>query len=432
VGSAVSRRSRWIAALLLVPAALALIHYVQVWAATPTPLARTSDFAGTYVAATLWRTGHGVDMYNEAAEQQVMAATGAPANHLYIPFENPPAAALLAVPLTPLNAADAYRVWSIAQLLLLIAAVWIAARAAPWPARTPRLMKFAISGFALAGFGTGLLFVEGQWDGISALGIAAGYAYWRRGDGGRAGLVVAVTAAIAKPHLALGVAAFMLGRRDWRALAGAVAGVIAVFAACLLAVGTSGVAAFIAALLKPANSPIAQMQGASGLFGSLIGVTTSAYTLAIFAGFLAALVAAWLGAISRTRADLLEPALGGAVVLSLFASPHLLGHDLTLLAPPLVFVFAWFYRADVATPALVNSSRPGRGTLATLVGWVALSLATMLDLGYNTVGPPGRLTPWVLLLLAAGCVFVATSAPRRRAPSPVMHVAHHAAGVYRP
>ena len=415
-----SRRSRLIAALVLMPVAVGLLHYVQVWAATPPALARTSDFAGTYVAATLWHTGHGADLYNEAVERQVMARTGAPVDHLYIPFVNPPAAAVVAAPLAFLDAATAYRVWSLMQLALLGTAVWVASRAAPWPARIDPIVRIAVAGAAVAGFGTGLLFVEGQWDGISVLGLALAYASWRGGHAAQAGFAVGLTSALAKPHLAIGIAAFMLGRRDWRALAGTLAGGLVVVFLSLLAVGFSGAGAFVAALAKPSNSPLAEMQGASGLFGSLLGAGGATYLLALLAGLGAALVAGWLGSTTRGRSDLFEPALAGAVALSVFGAPHLLGHDLTLLAPALVFGLAW--QAGHAAHGW-----PDRAAIAVLFAWLLLSLATIADLGNRAVGPPGRMTPWVLVVLAVMCV-LSVAAQLRRDPAagraPVLSAAH--------
>ena len=85
-------------------AATALAHYAQVWAAIPPAQARTSDFAGTYVASTLWRSGQAASLYDVRVEEAVMARTGAPPDHLYIPFENPPFAAVLAAPVSLLDA----------------------------------------------------------------------------------------------------------------------------------------------------------------------------------------------------------------------------------------------------------------------------------------------------------------------------------------
>src|SRR5205807_10188500 len=95
-----------------------------------------------------------------------------------------------------------------------------------------------------------------------------------------------------------------------------------VMVAGLVTTGPGALAAFVKAVLEPANSPAAQMQGASGLLGSLLGSGAGPFGLNIIAGLGAALASGWLGAVSRRRRDLLEPAFAGAVVLSLVASPH--------------------------------------------------------------------------------------------------------------
>ena len=104
------------------------------------------------------------------------------------------------------------------------------------------------------------------------------------------------------------------------------------------------------------------MQGASGLFGSLLGAGAGSFGLSIIAGLGAAMASGWLGAVSRRRRDLLEPAFAGAVVLSLFGSPHLLGHDLTLLAPAAVAALAW----TTARDASAAGAWPGRRTMVAL------------------------------------------------------------------
>ena len=392
-----TQRARLGAAVLLVAVAAVLAHYVQVWSAIPDVQARTSDFAGTYAAATLWRTGRPAELYDVAAQEAVSRAAGAPANHLFIPFENPPLAAVVASPLTLLDATPAYRAWSLLQLAGLAAALAVAARAAPWPARRPRLSAAACSGVALAGFGTGLLFVEGQWDAVPALGLALAYAGWASGRRLAPGFAIGFAFGIAKPHLAAGVIAFMAGRRDWRGIAGVVAGGATVAGAGLVLAGPGATTGFIRALLQPVNSPPAQMQGSTGLTGALLGSGLVPYALALLLAAAALAAAGWLGTVSRRRRALLEPALLGATALSLWASPHLLGHDLVVLAPPLVAMFGWTMTAELRR----RVAWPGPATLALVAGWVALSYASLLDLGQGGVGAPGRLTPWVLLGLAA-------------------------------
>jgi Glycosyltransferase family 87 len=408
VGSAVPPRPRWFAAALIAVASIVLAHYAQVWTVVPASLAPTSDFAGTYVAATLIRSGHAAQIYDPAIEQRTLVESGAPVGHDDIPFENPPAAAVIAIPFSLLSAGTAWRAWSLLQLLLMALSLWIVARAAPWPAALQRLPRLAIALVALAGFGTGLLIVEGQWDGVSVLGVAMAYAGWRRGRPGLAGFALGFTAAIAKPQLVIGIAAYMVGRRDWRAVTGALTGAAASVVIALIAVGPHGLAAFVAAVSTPHNSPTAEMQGSSGLFGSLLGQAPGVYFLSIGAGLAAAAVAGWLGTIAHRRPELFEPSLCGAVALSLFSSPHLLGHDLTLLAPVLVAALAWL--AGRPTEA----TWPGPATLMVIAGWALLSFASLNDLAQNSVGLPGRATPWALLIVSATWCALTVTAERTR------------------
>jgi hypothetical protein len=411
VGRPVPARPRWFAAAFITVASIVLAHYAQVWAVVPSSLAPTSDFAGTYVAATLIRTGQPEQIYDPAAQQATLVASGAPAGHDDIPFENPPAAAVVAIPFSLLSAGTAWRAWAVLQLLLMVLSLWLVSRAAPWPAALARLPRVAIVLLGLAGFGTGLLILEGQWDGVSVLGLALAYVAWRRGRPGMAGFALGFTAAIAKPQLVIGIAAYMLGRRDWRGIAGALCGAAVTVAIALVAVGPHGLTSFISAVATPHDSPTAEMQGSSGLFGSLLGQAPGVYLVSVAAGLAASVVAAWLGMIAHRRSDLLEPTLCGAVALSLFASPHLLGHDLTLLAPVMIAGLAWL----AGRPT--EGHWPGPATLVVIGGWALLSLATLEDLGQNAVGLPGRATPWALLLVAATwCALTASAARARVAP----------------
>ena len=77
----------------------------------------------------------------------------------------------------------------------------------------------------------------------------------------------------------------------------------------------------------------------------------------------------------------------------------------------------------MAREATAAEDWPGRRTMVGIAAWAALSIATMLDLGKNTVGLPGRLTPWLLLGIAGLCVAAVRLA--------VVHVAHDPTGVHR-
>jgi hypothetical protein len=378
-------------------AAIALIAaYVTLWSGVTAANIGTSDFTATYVGATLMREGHGGAMYDEALQAPVHAALIAPLQRGNLPFVNPPLAAAVVVPLTvlPLNAA--YRIWQAAQLLMLVGAVIVALRAAPWPAGLRRRgIGGAAALAALAGTGTLSLGLLAQWDGFTALGLAGAYALWRRDRRFAGGAVLAATAAIAKPHLAIGLAALLLGWRDRRVLTGAALGLTVVVLASFAAVGPAGLGGFLGAVIRDAGRwPLASLLGFTGLTGSWLGNGAAAQLLAA-AGSLAAVAGcALLGRRLARDPARLEPCLAAATVLSLVASPHLLSHDMVVLAPVLAWLLAWAAGRD--GPA----SWPGRHGRAVLAGWVVLSLTVAIDLGADRPAPPGRLVPWALLALA--------------------------------
>ena len=200
-------------ATVVATAAIALLAaYVALWSGVTRANIGTSDFTATYVGATLMREGHGAAMYDETLQAPLHAALIAPLQRGNLPFVNPPLAAAAVVPLTLVPLTAAYRIWQAAQLLMLVAAVVIALRAAPWPAHLRRRgVEGATALAALAGTGTLSLGLLAQWDGFTALGLAGAYALWRRDRGLAGGAVLAATAAIAKPHLAIGLGSTAAG-----------------------------------------------------------------------------------------------------------------------------------------------------------------------------------------------------------------------------
>lgn len=398
-------------AVVAAAAALLLAGYAALWAGvTPTEVNR-ADFTAFYVGGTLLREGHGAAIYDRSLQASLHASLIAPQQGANLAFVNPPVAAVVIAPITLLPLAAAYRVWEAIQLLMLVAALLIAARYAPWPQRLRRSGTVAATLLAaLAGPGTLALGLLGQWDGLSALGIAVAYALWRRDRPLLGGAVLAGCLLLAKPHLALGLAAMVLAWRDRRLLAGAASAVALLAILSMATVGPAGINGFIGSIRDNAAgaAPLASMQGFTGLTGSWLGDGAAATLIA--AAFSAAALAACVAVGRRLRRDrrVLEPCLALATVLSLLASPHLLAQDLVLLAPVVVALMAWAAQRDRAAPW------PGPCSRAVLAGWVVLSLTAALDLGAQGTGPPGRLVPWALLGLGG---LVAWQLRRPRAPA---------------
>jgi len=370
-----------------------VVAYLFLWLGVGALQIGRSDFTSTYVGATLLREGHGASMYDEALQAPLHASLIAPDREGNLPFVNAPLAAAVALPVSLLSLQAAYRIWSLLQLALLVGAVMVAIRAAPGRRTLPPLTLFAVGLGALACLGTLATLLLGQWDGLSALGLAITYACLRGRRPATAGAILAVTALIAKPHLALGLAAFVIGMRDRRLLLGAAGGVVASLLLSLLVAGPAGIAGFVgAAIHSTTRWQLANMVSLVGIPGSIAGNGAASHVLAAVGSLVAMGLAAALGSAARNRPVRLEAALAGAVVLSLLASPHAYWDDLALLVP----AAAWSLTALAARPG--GAGRLGAGVVA---AWIAISVAAFVDIASNAARPWGVLTPWVLIGAAA-------------------------------
>ncbi len=401
------KRERSLLATGIVFASVALFGgYILLWSHTSQLQIGRSDFTSTYVGASLWTDGHRADLYDRSLQAHLHTRLIAPDTEGNLPFVNPPLAAVLAAPLTALPLDAAYRTAGLIELALLVAAIAIVIRSAPGPKDMPQRLVGAIVGLALPA--TLALLLLAQWDGVNALGLALAYALWRRDRRGLGAGVLVFSALIVKPHLALGLAAFVMGWRDRRILTGAVVGAALVGLLSLAAVGPEGLAGFVAATRDGTTAwSLASMYGFTGLTGSWISNTTVAQSLAACLSLLALVACAWLGHRIRTARSRLEPCLAAATALSLLASPHLLMHDLTIMAPAIVWWLSWTARRDAPV-------WPGRATGVSLIAILGLGLTEALDLGNQAAAPPGRLVPLALLAIGAGLAWT----QRHRTPEP--------------
>jgi len=413
-------RTRRAVAVAAAVSTVLLAYYAISWAQVTPVRERGTDFSASYVAALLLRSGDGAELYDQQAEHARHLALVPAGTVIDLPFITPPTTALLALPLTVLDPGTAFRVWSVIELVLLALAVWVAIRAGPWPSPVSRAPRAATVLMALAAGGTYAFLLLGQIDGIAALGLAVAYAAWRKDRPALAGFWLALAFAATKPHLAIGLGIWLIARRDWRALAGAAGGCAVVAVVSLALVGPAGLGGFASALgFAVGNTPGASTLGIPGLAASWLG----GGTLAVVIGEVGALVAlagcGVLGARSRGNRGALEASLAGAAALSLVASPHLLPHDLVILAP----VFAWCAaRAAASEP----STWPGLVTIRVIAAWALLGVLTLVDTGNAAPAPPGRLVPLGLLGIGVATLMIPTS--RTCAGSPARAVLAQSGG----
>ena len=400
--SAQARQARVVIAI----AAALLLAYVLTWAQLSATGIDRSDFTSSYAAGVLLRHPGGGAVYDAATQTALRDQLIAPVSNGAVPFVDAPPAAVLVAPVTLLSLAWAYRLWTLCSLLILVLAVVVAVRSAPWSPGAGRSWRIAAGVAALGSMGTWTLLLQGQWGSLTALGLALAYRDWRLGNQFRGALILVIAAGVAKPHLALGLAAFMLGWSRRKVLLGAVAGVGTLAAASLAAVGAAGVIAFATLATAQGGAwDLRRMLSFIAIPGSIAGNGTISEVIGL-TGTAAACVVAWrLGVLARRHPERLAQALIAAAVLSLLGAPHAYAQDLVMLAPALVWGVAIARERGIAVLGL----------------WALITVAAFVDFVDGGAFPPGQLAPWALLLTAVLACLQAWR-PRITEPGPVSSV----------
>lgn len=392
--------------LALVVASAMVIAFVVIWASLSAHWRSGVDFSSMYSAATLVREGGVRQIYNPQALARVGDRLMAP-DHLILPFQEVALGAVGMVPLTVLRLADAFRVWTALQFLLVVASVVIAVRAAPVRLPLGALGLAAIAAIAMAGFGTEQLLSYGNWSGLNALGVAMAYRSWNRGSYAAGGAWLAGTAAIAKPHLAIGLLVFVIGWGNRRAILGAVAAGGTALIAFAALMGVEGLRSFLSTVSQ--DTTVWSPRGGTSIFAlPSVWFNDGPMTQVVgIAGVCAALAVCFaLGRRVRRERSLLGAGLAATAVLSLLAAPHGYLYDTVMLAPAVAWslaeldLFGVHRRAIWATPWAVVA-------LWAAATWIDRVLDLPLRPAVYVVGEFGV---WATIGLAAALWLIPTRA----------------------
>jgi hypothetical protein len=396
-------------------AAALLLAYVLIWARLPTADIDRSDFTSSYVAGLLLRHQGGAAVYDLATQTALRNQLIAPVHNGAVPFVDGPPAAALVAPVTLLTLTAAYRLWSALSLLILALAVVIAVRSAPWPATTPKMWRLAAGMAAMGSIGTWTLLLQGQWSSLTALGLALAYRDWRHGHEARGAVILVFAAGVAKPHLALGLAAFLIGWRQRRVILGAVAGLAGLAVASLAVVGVAGVMAFAGLATAQGGAwALGRMLSFIAIPGAIAGNGTTSEVIGLCGTAVACLVAWALGDLARRHPERFDRALIAAAILSLLGAPHAYAQDLVMLAPVLIWAIAL----------------AGERSLAVVGLWTLITAAAVVDLIDGGAFPPGPLAAWALIAAAVvACLAAWRQGLRRREPGATVATRPTAAAV---
>ena len=359
----------WPLALLLVAIGALLLAALVVELATPMAAGTHHDFLAFYAAGKLVLDGNPGGLYDAGAItsiQRTIIPSPVGANG-YMPFINPPFAAVAFAPLAALPAQAARAAWALFSLAMLAAAgAWIA-RPLPARERVAGALLLALS------FPAYHSLAEGQWSAAMLLGGLAALQAARRGSWRLAGLALATW--WLKPQLiALPLLALALDRR-WAAVAWSVVGGAALTLASLPFVGVGTYVTYVGYLVQVGVSHFngagavarsvwqGDLSTAEGLNGLLVGFLGQGAVVSmdvLWAVLAAGLVALWLVACRFQRPGFESEGgrrmLAAGIGIVLLVDPNLFVQDcvLVFLLLPAIWPLpgTGFWRASVAVAAM--------------------------------------------------------------------------------
>jgi hypothetical protein len=379
-------KARWDRWLLTFAVALAIAGSIGVLTQSRTSR-EAADFTFYYSAAVLVREGHPAAPYDQKA-LGAMIHRVAPESAVdrRLPFNLPIAAVLPLVPLTLLPLDLAFRAWQFADIAILLLTVLVLQRAYP--------LGRAGSALGFVGIAASVpawsVLTEAQLTPLPVLGGALLVAALRTDALSMAaagGLLLAV-----KPHFLPAYLIMLVGARRWRPLLAALAGAATLLLSPLAAGGLGGMEAMVRNALG--TNQLVSIRLTEAWIGLLAVVLPAAVltlvSLALYLGTLAV-----LAALAARRPGSI-PAFAALVLwVGMLASPHVLPHDLLLLAPSVWLTF-WLFR---------------KGRMPVLVlALIVVDLALLIDLrGVGLVVAP--------IAMTAVAVWAVVQV-RRRADSP--------------
>ncbi len=369
---------------------------------------RAADFVAFYVGGTLVAHDHGQALYDLDRQRQVehevmgpfVFATG------LLPFVYPPFVALPFVPLSHLPLLPAYWVWQGLTVLVLGSAVALLLRTSRWRSITRSRAGLSTRTAVLVLLGAFPVYAQfhsGQLSAGLLLALTAATVAFQARRDVLAG--IALAALLAKPQLIPVLVLGLLAWQRFRALAGLGAGALALGGVSVAISGWNWWQALAGLVLHLDAFTTDRSEGWWAVTAASHLPAAGAWALGA-AGVLAAVTAAlWRPGAWRPGTPDWESRWATLLLAGLFASPHLLSHDLLLALVPAVLLWQAY------------AHRPRR--LRILAGGgIALNLAALVDArGLALPVFPLLLGAAILALAFAPRQAPAEAVPAARAPA---------------
>lgn len=313
-------------------------------------LVKGTDFLHFYTLGTLALRGRGDLLYNLRAQAEVARELVAQApNSLYVPLYGPQVSLFFA-PFARLPYGWALMAWLAVNVLIYACcchAVWKSCPSLQAHRWTVFILAIAFPGFFH-------LLAWGQTSGLALLCFTLAYLALRSDQPLLAGL--AIGSLIFKPQLGLAAAVVFVFAREWRVVAGAVAGASIQLAAAWLHYGREVLRIYVHALMHlravlPLLEPRLYQTHSLRSFWSLL----LPWPRVAFALYVICAVGALVLAIRTWRSGAqLSVRFSVLLLATVLVSPHLTVYDLVILAPAFLLLGDWVrtHGEQQATPRI--------------------------------------------------------------------------------
>ena len=361
---------------LIVGLTALIVIYADLWhvmAANPIELTR-KDFIALYTAGRIANSGKWGSVYDLATqiaqEEQIL---GSPIlSNDFAPFIHPPFILPALALVSYLEYVPAYHTWAVIQFLLCLLSAWALLGAVPQLGNRKGLFAGIVLFFPVF-----ISILSGQDSTLLLLGISLWAYGLLSGKDRPAGIGLAL--ATIRPQIALLLALpFLFKRRKvlWWFLGGTL--ILGVFSIAL--VGMHGMLGFLRLLGLSASGAgyLTNETAMVNFLGLLIrwfpGIPTvlaHAGAWVMFVGVAVFLCILWI-----RSSEIAEKQIGLAVLLVLFAAPHLHYHDLVLLIVPITCLMSILHSNKLLSGPIVSLFPLG-------VSWILLISNSLDILKYN-------------------------------------------------
>lgn len=333
--------------------ALLVLQLCTLVSGIPIAARRYIDFRTSYTAGYMLRTGHASQLYDYSTEQRFQSTLVSPEPRA-LPLMTPPFSVLLFVPLSLLSFWPAYFAFAVINVLLLFASLallkpFLATLSSRWkPAPLLLFLSFLPAAIAL---------IMGQLSFVLLLLYCACFVTLRRKHDLAAGLILSL--ALLKFQIALPIAALFLLWRQWRFIAGFVAGATFLTSLSVLIIGRAAFLPYLHSLFSMTHSITADRatQVHFGIIPSLMpNLFGLFFILSHGAPWGRSLIVA-LSLLLLLRTARQRPSLPLALLTAMLVSYHLPFYDLTLLLLPLPLLADHLLRNPEPLPSQARNYR---------------------------------------------------------------------------